>query len=197
MKVARPWRLRKKSQKKHFTSEGMALIEMIVASAIAAAFLASVVAVLQVTSIYLASQNDVDPTRDGQGSVVEREYLDNAIDNLVSVLDQPGLSEARIQKLLPSNSGNGCIASAVLRASGSSDARQDLSLWLGATATDLKLDLGELPIGYSFCLRALDPEPTDLSRGGLYVLYAVPDGGISLTRQPLHRIFCRPRPLCS
>lgn len=196
MTTSRFRHLRKTSQHRRLASRGMALIEVIVASAIAAAFLASVVAVLQVASIYLAGQNDVDPTREGQGSVVEHEYLDNVIDNLVGVLNQPGLSQTRIQKLMPSNSGNGCISSSALRASSSADSRQDLSLWLGVTPTDLKLNLGELPIGYSFCLRALDPEPADLSRGGLYVLYAVPEGGISLTRQPLHRIFCRPRPLC-
>jgi len=168
----------------------MTLPEVLVSLSLFAVFMALYVAMSDVLMAFMGEQRATT-----NSSVPEQNQLAlyRMMDTWVEYLSQPGIPGSQLQSL------SNCVVDPV-RAWGLPGPSM-----IGQSATDPGLQsLEGIPIGYRFCLRETplaESKQTDLvsgrngARPGIYVLYAIPDS-ITLTRLPLRRLFCRPKPFC-
>jgi prepilin-type N-terminal cleavage/methylation domain-containing protein len=189
----------------HKDQSGMTLIEMTMAMMILLMFTSSVVMVMQFTTTFMAQSDqdlveksgcdaDVDPETCSKGLLVDHADLQIAMDDLVSILNQPAVN------VIP--------YAAVVGSSNSSCTRFPFTDWQ-LPGRELHSPLATpprfLPPDYKFCLwRSLSRPESPLSdlisdlnnaQSGIYILQAVP-AKLSPSSLPTRRLFCRPKPFC-
>ena len=150
------------------------------------------------------------------GVLIDHRQLQIAMDSLVEVLSQPGLSKARLKAQercpldeppsncvpCPDNSGASCYSRPQISFNPQSD--QPIYACMSSPVTQWGLsqymDEVTLPPGYRLCLWTTteiesNPDANGISTPGLYLLQALPKE-IGPSALPTRRLFCRPRPFC-
>lgn len=163
----------------------MSLVEVIIALMMLVAFGSTFIAVTEFTSRYMRESENGLPG--SQGLLIEQHDLQVAMDQLVSVLEQPGLSRQDLEAI----QSKGCTYDPR-----SGDMDSQAGSW-GLPGPDVYL-----PPGYRLCLYSTSlPESTVESlldqsgKPGIYLLQALPDS-VSASALPARRLFCRPKPFC-
>lgn len=166
-------------------TSGMTLVEVIIALAMFVAFGAVFIAVTEFTSRFMRESEDGLPGT--QGLLIDQHALQVVMDQLVDVLNQPGLSHQDLMRI----ESKGCVFDPM---SGSLSA-SDGSWGLPGQAF-------KVPPGYRFCLYSTSLAESSLSSlldqtgsPGIYLLQALPET-ISSSSLPARRLFCRPKPFC-
>ena len=166
-------------------SSGMTLVEVIIALAMLVAFGSAFIAVTEFTSRFMRESEDGLPG--SQGLLIDQHALQVAMDELVNVLNQPGLSRQDLLRI----EGKGCVFDPM-----SGDLTSVSGSWgLPGPAIDV-------PTGYRFCLHStsLTESPVENllaqnGKPGIYLIQALPES-ISAAALPARRLFCRPKPFC-
>ena len=182
----------------HDGSYGMSLLETVVAMLMLVMFTGVVVAVLEITARFSGEvQGDVNKSN---GVLIDHQEIQIALDLLVDVLSQPGLSKVRLEGNVP---GKGRIAY-----TSTSDPDQTcapagsnpLAFWgLTGPVLDFSL-LSHLSVadrlgGIFDGKPASSDWPKNNAKPGIYVLQALLER-VDAATLPTRRVFCRPRPYC-
>ena len=168
---------------------GMTLLESLVAIIMLVVFTGVVASVMQFTLRFFSAAESGEQNEFGvsNGVVIDHQQLQMAMDELVEVLSQPGISMEDI-------------------AFDSQSIQPHLACPAARPVTQWGLPMKEvsLPPGYRFCLwkttvvessmEALLAD-VDGAKPGIYLLQALPER-LSSTSLPTRRLFCRPRPFC-
>ena len=163
---------------------GMTLVEMIIAMMMLVSFGTVFVAFSEFTSQFMREAESSLPG--SQGLLVDHHDLQMAMDQMVEVLSQPGLSSSDLQAI----EQKGCVYDPM---SGSLD---DMSSGWGLPGKSLFV-----PPGYKFCLRSTSLSEASIgslqngAKPAIYFIQALPDE-VSAASLPTRRIFCRPKPFC-
>ena len=172
----------KLNQSEHECS-GMTVLALLLAIAMLVVFTGVVVMVMQFTLRFFSAaesgaQNSLGTSN---GVLIDHGQLHIAMDTLVEVLSQPGVS---LQGISYSQSDQPNVACK----------DNPVSQW----GLDKLVDENEvadlLPPGYRLCLFKTTELET-VSSPGIYRLQALPEQ-LSASSLPTRRLFCRPRPLC-
>jgi len=165
--------------------DGLSLVELIVSLMMLVLFGSALVAVTELTSSFFRESEDGLPG--SQGLLIDQHQLQIVMDQLVDVLNQPGLTLndlIRIQK-------KGCVFDPMSGGLGSEEGS-----W-GLPGPRLVV-----PPGYQFCLystslpeSSLDNLLSGSGKPGIYLIKALPET-VSAAALPARRLFCRPRPFC-
>ena len=174
------------SKKGHtLLAQGMSLVEMIIAMGMLVLFGAVFISVAEVTLRFVRESESSLPG--SQGLLIDQHDLQIAMDQLVDVMSQPGLSLSDLSRI----QSKGCVFDPM---SG--------SLELPTGGWGLPGPALSIPPGYRFCLHSTSLAESALSnllssqgRPGIYVIQALPDS-ISPSSLPSRRLFCRPKPFC-
>ena len=163
---------------------GMSLPELILASAMLAAFTSIFVIVINFTTrFFTTSKQDIEGAR---GVLIDHHELYMAMDDIAEILSQPGFTLNDIKEIMKS-----CQY----------PPKPPKRIW------DLPgTEKQSLPDGYKVCLISTsitESSILDLASGaknaspGIYILYASPtEDRISVNALPVRRLFCRPKPYC-
>ena len=171
----------------HFSirDEGMTLVELIVALLMLVAFGSAFIAVTEFTSRFIRESEDGLPGT--QGLLIDHHQLQVVMDQLVDVLNQPGITLSDMMRI----QRKGCVFDPM-----SGDLDVETGSW-GLPGPRLVL-----PPGYQFCLYSTSlPESSieDLlqnsGKPGIYLIKAKPET-VSAAALPARRLFCRPKPFC-
>ena len=175
---------------------GMSLLEVLVAILMLVVFTGVVAMVMEFTFRFLgeAESGERNQFDVSNGVLIDHQEIQLAMDQIVEVLAQPGISQ---QRLLGNESGKPQIAF---------DPDADLPqracpAFDPITAWGLLMNPISLPPGYRLCVwttTAKEPSLDALQNGakpGIYLLQALPER-LSSTNLPTRRLFCRPRPFC-
>ena len=168
---------------------GMTLLESLVSITMLVVFTGVVSLVMQFTLRFFSAaesgeQNEFEVSN---GVLIDHQQLQMAMDDLVEVLSQPGISLEEIAFDPQSVDPN--VACPAARP---------------ATQWGLPMSEVSLPPGYRFCLwktTAIESSmpaliaDSDGAKPGIYLLQALPER-LSATSLPTRRLFCRPRPFC-
>ena len=164
---------------------GMTLVEVIIALGMFVAFGAVFIAVTEFTGRFMRESEDGLPGT--QGLLIDQHALQVVMDQLVDVLNQPGLSHQDLLRI----ESKGCVFDPM---SGSLSAVNG-SWGLPGHAI-------QAPPGYRFCLYSTSLTESSLPNlldqsglPGIYLLQALPET-ISSSSLPARRLFCRPKPFC-
>ncbi len=168
---------------------GMTLLESLVAMTMLVVFTGVVSLVMQFTLRFFSAaesgeQNQYDVSN---GVLIDHQQLQMAMDELVEVLSQPGISLGAI-------------------AFDSKSAKPNVACPAARPVTQWSLPMREvsLPPGYRICLWKTTAVESSMStliadvdgaQPGIYLLQALPER-LSSTSLPTRRLFCRPRPFC-
>ena len=176
--------------------QGMSLLEVLVAILMLVVFTGVVAMVMEFTFRFLgeAESGERNQFDVSNGVLIDHQEIQLAMDQIVEVLAQPGISQ---QRLLGNESGKPQIAF---------DPDADLPqsacpAFDPITAWGLPMNPISLPPGYRLCVwttTAEEPSLDALQNGakpGIYLLQALPER-LSSTNLPTRRLFCRPRPFC-
>ena len=142
---------------------------LLIAVMILVTFTSVVVMVMEFTFRFLGEAERAS----GNGVLIDHAEAQYDMDQLVEVLSQPSISVEDLRGIFE---GNRCSRNPV----------NDWSL-PGPMAAIVP------PLGYQFCLSNI------LYSSGnthIYMLQALPEGAPDLSRLPVRRLFCRPRPFC-
>ena len=166
---------------------GMTLLELLIAVLMLMTFTSVVVMVMEFSlrflgDIDLTEEEMNDPDANANGVLIDHAEARYSMDKLVQVLSQPRVSKAELTNIF--SGANRC----------SSNPITDWSL-----PAMLKIDPMSMPkvysppLGYEFCLSSIlhSSGNTDI-----YMLQALPKDPPDLSRLPVRRLFCRPRPFC-
>ena len=147
----------------------MTLLELLMAVMMLLTFTSVVVMVMEFTFRFL---NEAELVK-GNGVLIDHAEAQYDMDQLVEMLSQPGIGAGDLRGIF---TGNRCSRNPV----------KDWSLPSSMAAI-------EPPLGYRFCLSNIlhSSGNTDI-----YMLQALPEGAPDLSRLPVRRLFCRPRPFC-
>ena len=164
---------------------GMTLVEVIIALAMLVVFGSAFVAVTEFTSRFMRESEDGLPG--SQGLLIDQHALQVVMDELVNVLNQPGLSHQDLLRV----EGKGCVFDPM-----SGDLASVSGSWgLPGPAVDV-------PTGYRFCLHSTSLTESPIEnllaqngKPGIYLIQALPES-ISAASLPARRLFCRPKPFC-
>lgn len=164
---------------------GMTLVEVIVALLMLVAFGSAFVAVTEFTSRFMRESEG--GLSGSQGLLVDQHVLQVAMDQLVDILQQPGLTLQDLQRI----EKKGCVFDPI---SGNLDAESGSWGLPGAAIT--------APPGYQFCLHSTSLAESSMEnllnqsgKPGIYVIQALPEAS-SAASLPARRLFCRPKPFC-
>ena len=178
----------------------MTLLEMLVALLMLVVFTGVVAVVMEFTLRFLgaAESGPQNQFAVSNGVLIDHQEIQIAMDQLVEVLSQPGISKDRLVGDLPGipqiafapgvNPKLACVAGSPVQQ------------W------DLPMPAIVLPAGYRLCLwmtteKTRESDMPSLLTGatgaqpGIYLLQALPVR-LSATLLPTRRLFCRPRPFC-
>ena len=168
---------------------GMTQLESLVAMAMLVVFTGVVSLVMQFTLRFFSAAESGEQNEFGvsNGVVIDHQQLQMAMDELVEVLSQPGISVEDI-------------------AFDSQSVQPHLACPAARPVTQWGLPMKEvsLPPGYRFCLwkttvveSSMESLLADVdgAKPGIYLLQALPER-LSSTSLPTRRLFCRPRPFC-
>ena len=180
-------------------SDGMSLLEMVVAMLMLVMFTGVVVAVLEITARFSDEvQGDVTKSN---GVLIDHQEIQIALDSLVEVLSQPGLSKARLEGNVPGKKRIAHTSAADPDQACAPAGSYPLAFW-GVSGPVL-----DFPSSYRICLwqtrlaessmeSLASPDwPNNNAKPGIYVLQALPERADAATL-PTRRVFCRPRPFC-
>lgn len=165
---------------------GMTLFEVIFAMLMLVIF-TGVVAVVNEYTVRLFTQSEKQFSDSGErsnGVVIEHRQIQLAMDQMIQVLSQPGISKERLDSGIAlefGSSTSGCVGP------------DPVSAWR------LPMSPVKIPVGYRICLWKTTIEEKSLGNGqsipGLYILQALPES-LGPSKLAVRRLFCRPRPFC-
>ena len=167
-----------------FHSEGMTLLELILAIFMLIAFTGFTVMIVRYTSRFFQPLNEeakeeyISSDKELRDVLNDHAQINYAFDSIIQILSEPGINKNFILNLecttLPSLDWN--IPS---------------------------IDTKAIPKSYKICVKPSslsESNYSELSNGdgkpGIYILYATPESGVSVNATPVRRIFCRPKPFC-
>ena len=205
--------------KRHgYECSGMTALETLLAIGMLAVFTGVVVMVMQFTfSFFKESESgDKNELEVFNGVLIDHQELHIAMDSLVELLSQPGISRDRLfaQERCPTdnppsnclpcpdNPSKTCYPGTQI-AFDPDDAQPNEACVSSPVANwGLSKLMPEvsLPPGYRLCLwmtteKETNPDQYGKSEPGIYLLQALPEQ-ISPSGLPTRRLFCRPRPSC-
>ena len=183
----------------HTHQRGMTVLEMLVAMLMLVVFTGVVAMVMEFTLKFLGAAESGERNDSGEvsnGVLIDHHQLQLAMDQLVDVLSQPGISREWLNGEVPG------------RAQIAFDPDQvdpdEACPAFPVTQWGLPMPSPSLPPGYRLCLwtttalessqAALLAEDPD-AQPGIYLLQALPER-LSASTLPTRRLFCRPRPFC-
>ena len=178
--------------------QGMTLLEMLLAVLMLVVFTGVVAMVMEFTFRFLGAaesgeKNDLEVSN---GVLIDHQEIHLAMDQLVEILVQPGITKSRLDGDEP---GFPQMAFAF-----------DVAPQLACIAADPASQWGApfpniaLPPGYRLCLwktSLVESSMEDLiaeaegAKPGIYLLQALPEE-LSASKLPTRRLFCRPRLFC-
>ena len=170
---------------------GMTLLETLLAMTMLVVFTGVVAVVMQFTLRFFttAESGEQNEFEVSNGVFIDHQQIQLAMDGVVEVLSQPGISLDGIAFDYRAVDPNVACPSA-----------------LPVTQWGLPMKEVSLPPGYRLCLWTTTAPPESslsdlLNKGddeatpGIYLLQALPER-LSSTSLPTRRLFCRPRPFC-
>ena len=162
---------------------GMTILELLLALAMLVVFTGVVAMVMQVTLRFYGPAESIE--QNGviapKGVLIDHGQLHIAMDGLVEVLSQPGVSLNGIAFTQSDNPGIACT----------DDPQRVWKLQNFLGRNEVK---GLLPPGYRLCLLKTTV-PETATTPGIYLLQALPEQ-LSPFALPIRRLFCRPLPHC-
>ena len=183
----------------HDGSYGMSLLETVVAMLMLVMFTGVVVAVLEITARFSGEvQGDVNKSN---GVLIDHQEIQIALDLLVDVLSQPGLSKVRLEGNVPGKVRIAYTSTSDPDQTCAPAGSNPLAFW-GLTGPVL-----DFPSSYRICLwqtglaessmesLASSDWPKNNAKPGIYILQALPER-VDAATLPTRRVFCRPRPYC-
>ena len=208
----------KNNEIRRYENAAMSLLELLLAVSMLAVFTGVVAMVMQFTLRFFSTTESVNRNESGvsNGVLIDHQQIQIAMDSLVEVLSQPGISLERLkgqERCSIDDPVSSCAActddfdfschSQIAFDSGSDPElvcpqSRPVSKW------GLPIPEVSLPPGYRLCLwktTAMESSIVDLldeSAGatpGIYLLQALPES-LNSASLPTRRLFCRPRPFC-
>ena len=197
---------------------GMTLLESLVAIIALVVFTGVVAVVMQFTLRFFSSaeSGDRNEFEVSNGVLIDHQQIQMAMDILVEVLSQPGISLERLngqERCSADDPPSSCAACTddfdeSCRPQIAFDSGSDPQLACPAArpVTQWRLPMPEvsLPSSYRLCLwktTAVESSIVNLledrpgAKPGIYLLQALPES-LSSVSLPTRRLFCRPRPFC-
>ena len=197
---------------------GMTSLETLLAIAMLSVFTGVVAMVMQFTLRFFgeAESGELNEFETSNGVLIDHRQLHIAMDSLVEILSQPGISKARLNALercpldeppsncvpCPDNPKVSCYPQPKISFDPQLDKPKDACVSRPVTQWGLSqlMDEVTLPPGYRLCLWTTteiesNPGAKGISTPGLYLLQALPKE-IGPSALPTRRLFCRPRPFC-
>ena len=172
-----------------FEEFGMTLLETLLAMTMLVVFTGVVAVVMQFTLRFFttAESGEQNEFEVSNGVFIDHQQIQLAMDGVVEVLSQPGISLDGIAFDYRAVDPNVACPSA-----------------LPVTQWGLPMKEVSLPPGYRLCLWKTTATESSMSalladvdgaKPGIYFLQALPER-LSSTSLPTRRLFCRPRPFC-
>ena len=193
---------------------GMSSLECVVAMVMLVFFTSIVALVMQFTLRFFteAEAGELNEFEVSNGVLIDHQQIQIAMDGLVEVLSQPGISlerlkgQERCSASAPPSSCAACTddfnASCLpqIAFDPSSDPELACPPALPVTQWGLPMSDVSLPPGYRLCLWTTTAVERSMLTGvndpqGIYLLQALPEQ-LSSASLPTRRLFCRPRPFC-
>ena len=197
---------------------GMTMLETLMAMSMLVVFTGVVALVMQFTLRFFsaAESGDRDEFEVSNGVLIDHQQIQIAMDDLVEVLSQPGISLERLkgqERCSVDDPPSSCAACTddfdeSCRPQIAFDSGSDPQLACPAarpvTQWGLPMPEVSLPPGYRLCLwktTAVESPIANLledragAQPGVYLLQALPES-LSSASLPTRRLFCRPRPFC-
>jgi hypothetical protein len=201
-----------------YECSGMTVLETLLAIGMLTVFTGVVVMVMQFTfSFFKESESgDKNELEVSNGVLIDHQELHLAMDSLVELLSQPGISRDRLfaQERCPTgNPPPNCLKCpdndkercypGIQIAFDPGDAQPSEACVSSPVANwGLSKLMPEvyLPPGYRLCLwttteKETNPDQYGKSGAGIYLLQALPEQ-VTPSSLPTRRLFCRPRPFC-
>lgn len=168
---------------------GMTLVEVLVAMTMLVVFTGIVALVMQFTLRFFsaAESGEKNEFEVSNGVLIDHQQIQMAMDGLIELLSQPGISLEGI-----------AFDPKAVQPNVACPAARPVTQW------GLPMKEVLLPPGYRLCLwktTAVESSLTALvddgdgAKPGIYLLQALPER-LSSTSLPTRRLFCRPRPFC-
>ena len=197
---------------------GMTLLESLVAIIMLVVFTSVVALVMQFTLRFFsaAESGDRNEFEVSNGVLIDHQQIQMAMDDLVEVLSQPGISLERLKGLERCSADDPPSSCAACTDDFDESCRPQIAFDSGSdpqlacpaarpvTQWGLPMPEVSLPPGYRLCLwktTAVESPIANLledragAQPGLYLLQALPES-LSSASLPTRRLFCRPRPFC-
>jgi len=183
------------------SSQGMTLLEMVVAMLMLVMFTSVVVTVLGVTERFVGQ---IESGQKGSnGVLIDHQEIQIGFDQLAQVLSQPGITKERLTGMnLKAGQKRIAFSSTADPDNACAPAGSDPMAYWGVPGPSLIF-----PSNYRICVwltglveasikdLATDEWPQNNAKAGIYVLQALPERSDAATL-PTRRLFCRPRPYC-
>ena len=197
---------------------GMTLLESLVAIIMLVVFTSVVALVMQFTLRFFsaAESGDRNEFKVSNGVLIDHQQIQMAMDDLVEVLSQPGISLERLKGLERCSADDPPSSCAACTDDFDESCRPQIAFDSGSdpqlacpaarpvTQWGLPMPEVSLPPGYRLCLwktTAVESPIANLledgagAQPGVYLLQALPES-LSSASLPTRRLFCRPRPFC-
>ena len=197
---------------------GMTLLESLVAIIMLVVFTSVVALVMQFTLRFFgaAESGDRNEFEVSNGVLIDHQQIQMAMDDLVEVLSQPGISLERLKGLERCSADDPPSSCAACTDDFDESCRPQIAFDSGSdpqlacpaarpvTQWGLPMPEVSLPPGYRLCLwktTAVESPIANLledragAQPGIYLLQALPES-LSSASLPTRRLFCRPRPFC-
>ena len=197
---------------------GMTLLESLVAIIMLVVFTSVVALVMQFTLRFFSAAESADRNEFevSNGVLIDHQQIQMAMDDLVEVLSQPGISLERLKGLERCSADDPPSSCAACTDDFDESCRPQIAFDSGSdpqlacpaarpvTQWGLPMPEVSLPPGYRLCLWKTtvveSPIANLLEDGagaqpGVYLLQALPES-LSSVSLPTRRLFCRPRPFC-
>ena len=197
---------------------GMTLLESLVAIIMLVVFTSVVALVMQFTLRFFsaAESGDRNEFEVSNGMLIDHQQIQMAMDDLVEVLSQPGISLERLKGLERCSADDPPSSCAACTDDFDESCRRQIAFDSGSdpqlacpaarpvTQWGLPMPEVSLPPGYRLCLwktTAVESPIANLledragAQPGVYLLQALPES-LSSASLPTRRLFCRPRPFC-
>ena len=179
-----------RGRRKHH--KGMTILEVLVAILMLVVFTGIVAMVMEFTFRFYGNSED-----GSKGVLIDHAEIHLAMDQLVDVLSQPGLSKDVLHQIafpLVEDGEKNAVDLKDLLADACAKNPSVNPIWK-EKVSPMSLAGITLPDGYSICIWRTSYEEVSPSQAGIYMLQALPDES-SASMLPVRRLFCRPRPLC-
>ena len=183
------------------SSQGMSLLEMVVAMLMLVMFMAVVVTVLEVSARFSGEMESGQ--KGSNGVLIDHQEIQIGFDQLAQVLSQPGITKERLVGVnLKRGQKKVAFSSTADPDSACAPAGSNPLEYWGLPGPSLTF-----PSNYRICVwqtglveasikdLATDGWPQNNAKAGIYVFQALPERS-DAANLPTRRLFCRPRPYC-